>query len=173
MSAERWLPIVGYEGHYEVSDHGRVRSLTRAIPGNRPGSVSHRSGQIRKLKAQKRGGHLVVALHSSGRRRDILVHRLVLEAFVGKCPEGLEGLHWDDDPTNNHLTNLRWETRRVNQLDAVRNGRHGNTRKTQCPQKHPYDLTLRRSNGTTYRACSKCRRAIRARSEAKTRKAAA
>lgn len=160
MTTEVWRGVPSWPG-YEVSDHGQVRSLDREIPGNRPGLTSWRGGQLLKLKAQAHGGHLVVALHSAGKRRDVLVHRLVLEVFVGPCPAGMEGLHWDDNPANNTITNLRWGTRSVNQLDAVRNGRHGNTRKTHCPKRHRYDLVLRRKTGATYRACSKCRRIAR------------
>jgi hypothetical protein len=64
------------------------------------------------------------------------MHILVLEAFVGPRPAGMEGCHWDDDPTNNHLSNLRWDTRSANARDAVRNGRNQGKNKTHCPRGH-------------------------------------
>lgn len=49
---------------------------------------------------------------------------LVLLAFVGPCPNGMECCHWDDDPSNNVLSNLRWGTKEDNARDAIRNGKH-------------------------------------------------
>lgn len=63
-------------------------------------------------------------------KRTVLVHRLILEAFVGSCPEGMEACHWNDDPTDNRLENLRWDTHRANGADMVRNGHHGGA---SCP----------------------------------------
>jgi hypothetical protein len=71
--------------------------------------------------APKPSGHLSVVLGRDGGTRD--VHRIVLDAFVGPRPDGMECRHLDDDPTNNALSNLVWGTRSENQLDAVRNGR--------------------------------------------------
>jgi len=76
------------------------------------------------------------ARYVSIRRRSRLVHHLVLEAFVGPCPDGMECCHLDDDRTNNRLENLRWDTHRSNCADALRNGkqargeRHGNAKVT-------------------------------------------
>jgi hypothetical protein len=52
----------------------------------------------------------------------LLVHRLVLETFVGSCPEGMEGCHGDGDKTNNALLNLRWDTPKSNTCDRIRHG---------------------------------------------------
>lgn len=53
-----------------------------------------------------------------------LVHRLVLLAFVGPCPDGMEGCHDDNDPRNNCVSNLRWDTMERNQQDRVKHGTH-------------------------------------------------
>lgn len=104
---ERWRPIPGFPG-YLVSNHGRVHSEL--------------SGKC--LRPQAAGqGHLRVALRRSSKTHLRGVHQLVLLAFVGPCPPGHEALHWDDDPTNNLLGNLRWGTRSQNRADAVRNER--------------------------------------------------
>ncbi|MFL6864076.1 MAG: NUMOD4 motif-containing HNH endonuclease [Allosphingosinicella sp.] len=123
--AEEWRPVVGWEGLYEVSNQGRVRSLDRAYdrPASRrrpqPWRRVYRGRMIKP--APTSAGYLVVNLHRSNSRLMRLVHCLALEAFVGPPPPGMIGLHWDDDPNNNRLANLRWGTRRDNWQDAVRN----------------------------------------------------
>lgn len=129
QSTERWLPVVGYEGLYEVSDLGNVRSLD----GTRAG----RKFRGRVLKPRSRhAGHQAVDLSTPGRRWSVDVHRLVLSAFVGPCPEGMEGCHNDGDPTNNRLGNLRWDTHRANMQDRITHGRHNSTNKVACPRGH-------------------------------------
>lgn len=128
---ERWLPVVGFEG-YEVSDHGRVRGLDRLDAAGR-----RRTGQMLK-PGPKRGGYRHVVLFSGGRGYDRCVHTLVLEAFVGPCPEGMEACHDPDwDTANNRLTNLRWDTRSANAYDRIRHGRHNRAGRTHCPRAHP------------------------------------
>ncbi|XHE14390.1 NUMOD4 motif-containing HNH endonuclease [Agrobacterium deltaense] len=123
---ERWKPVVGHEGLYEVSDHGRVRSLPRVSEYDRIDQYSGRTLTIRrrhpgKMLRQGRtsSGHVTVAL---GRGNSRYVHILVLAAFIGPCPEGFEALHGDDEPGNNMLGNLRWGTRSENVQDAIKNG---------------------------------------------------
>lgn len=127
---ERWKDVVGFEAAYEVSEHGAVRSKTRVLNDGRQWR-----GRWLKTRAQK-GGYLGVTLSLDGTTRSALVHRLVLEAFVGPCPPGMEGCHKDDRPENNHLANLRWDTRSANAADQIANGNHAQSRKTQCPGGH-------------------------------------
>ena len=79
--------------------------------------------RLRKLSG-KPGGHLTVGLRATpnGKVKRLYVHRLVLEAFVGPCPPGMECCHNDGNPANNALSNLRWDTRGANIEDAVRHG---------------------------------------------------
>ena len=128
---EIWKPIPGWEGSYEVSDHGRVRSVDRIVT-TRTGIRKRYHGRVLALTAD-RSGHLAVSL---GRAKDKAVHRLVLEAFVGPCPEGQECCHNDGDPTNNNLSNLRWGSPTENAFDRVRHGTHNETAKTHCPRGH-------------------------------------
>lgn len=117
VESEKWRPAPGFEGLYEVSSLGRVKSLARTT------SQGVRLKEtIRKASAQK-SGHLWLRFCKNGRRTKQNIHRLVLETFVGPCPEGLETCHHDDDPANNTLENLRWGTRSSNMRDRIRNGR--------------------------------------------------
>lgn len=103
---ENWKPVVGFEGAYEVSDRGRVRSSVR--------------GQI--LRPQRHsGGYVQVSL---GRGNTRLVATLVLEAFAGPRPAGLEVCHNDGDKQNNAFANLRWDCHVKNCADRVRHGSH-------------------------------------------------
>lgn len=133
-STEKWLPVPGWEGWYEVSDHGRVRSLDRVVPHATTSTMASRGQMLRPSSDPYR--RLRVNFWKNSVCHTHLVHRLVLEAFVGPCPPGMEACHWDDDPTNNHLSNLRWDTPSENELDKVRNGGHHMSQRTHCPRDH-------------------------------------
>lgn len=156
---EQWRPVPGYEGFYEVSDFGQVRSLDRLIH-ERSGHVRRKSGRILSPWAAE-SGHLHLHLRVNGVRRHAPVHVLVLTAFTGPRPAGLESLHDDGDPTNNRLANLAWGTRSQNRLDAVRHGTHNATRKKRCPAGHLLVMpNLRASCARAgYRGCLACHRA--------------
>lgn len=154
-SAEEWRPIGGFEGYYEVSDHGRVRSLDRVL--TYPDGHLHRlKGRVLSPAPLPLSGHLHLNLKTQHKRRaPVAVHALVLETFVGPRPPGLESLHWDGDPTNNKVTNLRWGTRSENMQDMVRHGRHWQTLKTHCPKGHEYtEANVRIVKGG--RECRRC-----------------
>lgn len=108
---ERWRSISGFQGLYEVSDRGRVRSLRsrwKSARVLRPGSG--------------KGGYPQVILCKNGKGVPRKVHRVELEAFVGPCPEGMEGCHNDGDNQNNFLENLRWDTHKNNEKDKAGHG---------------------------------------------------
>jgi len=110
---ERWRLIPGFGGRYEISDQGRVRSNGQRILIATP-TYSKETGRIR---------HVAVTLCDvDGRRVNGRIHRLVLQAFVGECPPGLECRHLDGDPTNNRVDNLRWGTHAENEEDRQRHG---------------------------------------------------
>lgn len=149
---EEWKPIPGYEGSYEVSNQGRVRSLERIDSGG-----NHRRGKILSPRKNPYRGHLAVLLYKEDRRASQLVHRLVLEAFIGPCPEGMESCHWNDVSDDNRLVNLRWGTRSDNRKDSVRNGTHNNARKTHCAEGHEYTSENTYAHPRGFRACRQCR----------------
>jgi hypothetical protein len=118
---EEWRDVVGYEGFYQVSDLGRVRSLDRLDSLGRPVR-----GRIRKQIFQT-AGYLSLYLSRDGINSMRLVHQIVLETFVGPRPnETFDACHENDDKTNNTLKNLRWDTKKENNADRVRNGIHQN-----------------------------------------------
>ncbi len=132
---ERWLPVVGYEGYYEVSDLGRVRSLPRSMV-DRNGRVRRLRGKLLSPRLGGLDGRRIVGLSAGNGPRSRHVYPLVLEAFVGPRPPGMEACHNDGDSTNDRLSNLRWDTSSSNSLDAVEHGTHNNSRKTNCPRGH-------------------------------------
>jgi hypothetical protein len=119
---EHWRGVVGYEGLYQVSDLGRVRSLDRWVKRRTNNGGWWRQfipGKVLKSESP-RCVYLGVTLRKNGSTKWFRIHRLVLGAFVGPCPEGMEGRHLDDCPTNNRLDNLAWGTRRENMADTAR-----------------------------------------------------
>lgn len=161
-TAERWLPVPDYEGLYEVSDQGRVRSLPRgaATYGGRAWS---RNGQILK-PAPSVGSALTVGLSVGGERRTWRVHTLVLLAFVGPRPDGLQCCHGNGDFADNRLGNLRWDTPSSNMIDRFNHGTDNNhhRRKELCPRGHPMELPNLMSAPWTrrgWRECLACSRA--------------
>lgn len=116
---EHWLPVPGYEGIYEVSDRGRMRSLDRHVHRTGVRGDAHVQGRILKGSPNS-DGYLSVDLRDSGRRQSTKVHRVVALAFLGEPPEGAEVAHWDGDRANNSLSNLRYDTRTGNQRDRYR-----------------------------------------------------
>jgi hypothetical protein len=120
LAPERWLPVVGFEGVYEVSDHGRVRSLDRVATGLN-GVRRPISGRVLRGSVSVRG-YYRVSLSWDGRQEWPQVSRLVLAAFVGACPAGQQAAHGDGKPWNNHVSNLRWATPKANTADKVIHG---------------------------------------------------
>lgn len=148
---EEWRYVAGYEGLYEVSNLGRVRSTERLDSLGRPCRSVELRPDIRP------SGHLRVTFSRDGSVRRFWVHRLVLDAFVGPRPKGTEGCHNDGDPTNNCVENLRWDTKSANALDRVRHGRDAHARNTHCPRGH--ELTADNiywDQGGRSRRCRSC-----------------
>jgi hypothetical protein len=114
MSKEKWLPVVGYEESYEVSDLGQVRYI----------GYKHKPRIKLQQEETMRGGYKrkTVSIWKYGKEKRCKVHRLVLTAFIGSCPADMECCHNDGNSSNNCLTNLRWDTKRNNALDRVRFG---------------------------------------------------
>lgn len=122
---EEWRPIAGYEGLHEVSDQGRVRSLDRALR-DKNGLLKKFKGRVLKniKKVNTYGQYHIVRLPwkiKSGHFNAYVAH-LVLEAFCGARPKGMECCHCDGNSLNNCATNLRWATPIDNTKDKYLHG---------------------------------------------------
>lgn len=116
---ETWKPVPGYEGYYEVSDAGHVRSLTRET------GYRNRVYAGRLLDPGiNHSGYPTVTLCVRGQKEHWFVHELVLTTFVGAKPAGLITRHKDGTRTNNRLANLAWGTYAENSADARQHGTH-------------------------------------------------
>lgn len=119
-SEERWLPVVGYEGIYEVSSHGRVRSLNRVAGRSKKRKIA---GQMIASERPNSWGYPVVQLHDAEGRHNVYVtHRVVAAAFLGPRPEGHDVNHIDGNKRNARAENLEYVTRSENNLHAYRTG---------------------------------------------------
>lgn len=109
---EIWKDIPGYEGYYQVSNRGRVRSLDRKIYRS-DGKKHFRRGHLKSLSA-KNNGYIQVGLRKDGHHKTGLVHQLVALAFLGPQPDGMEVNHKDGDKSNNVLDNLEYVSHKEN-----------------------------------------------------------
>lgn len=116
---EEWRAIPSWEGKYEASDLGRIRSHDRLCAARGEG-MALRRGRI-LVPVAKQGRYLAVTLADRERREQHLVHVLVLRTFKGEAPDGMIGCHEDDDKANNLLSNLYWGTHQSNVEDRIRN----------------------------------------------------
>lgn len=137
MTDEQWRPVVGYEGFYEVSDLGYVRGVERIVRAKLGSERRQRAVELRP--AINGNGYYSVRLTKDAVGRSYTIHRLVLEAFVGPCPYGMEGCHNNGDRLDNRLDNLRWDTTRANNLDQFVHRTQHNAFKTHC--KHGHEFT--------------------------------
>lgn len=157
---EQWRPVVGFEGRYEISNHGRVRSLERVVNGGpTPTSTRRVPARIRAVAVDK-SGHLHLILHKDAKRLQRTVHRLVAEAFIGPRPfPEAQIRHLNGIPTDNRVENLCYGTAQENAQDMLRHGTHSQASKTHCKWGHEFNLinTYIRPDGN--RDCRPCAQA--------------
>lgn len=156
---EVWLPVKGYEGIYEVSSLGRVRSLTRRVDHRH--YVTTRQGQMLKPLLHQARGYLRVSLNRDGSAKVRDIHLLVAEAFLGDRPDGFHVCHNNGDSQDNRVSNLRYDTPSANNYDKRRHGTDHEVKKTHCPQGHPYspENTYVYRNRRNCRTCSAAHKA--------------
>ena len=132
MSNEVWKAVVGYEGYYEVSNMGRVKSLPRTVVNGTNSTMTLRE---RFLKPSLVAGYPAVTLTVLNKPWKLYVHRLVAAAFLANPSNKPEVNHLDLDTTNPVLTNLEWATRQENITHSVRAGSfHGITNPKKAPK---------------------------------------
>lgn len=148
MKKEYWRPVLGYEGLYEVSNLGRVKSFDTYRKGKN-GSIRICKGKILKLCTDKYG-YLLVNLYKNGKLKTFKVHKLVAEAFL-EIPEELKHLkgtrylqvnHKDEDKTNNNVNNLEFCSAKYNTNFGTRNKRISDKNTNGKCSKKVYQYTL-------------------------------
>jgi hypothetical protein len=147
---ENWRPVIGYQGRYDVSDQGRVRSW---LPHN--GLPTPR---LLTLTPNKLGYRGVGLRGEDGRRKTDQVHRLVADAFLSPRRPGQQVRHLDGKPWNNGLANLAYGTNADNMRDAVRHGTHPMAKKTHCKHGHEFTPENIVRHGDGHRQCRECKR---------------
>ena len=116
---EIWKDIEGYEGYYQVSNQGRIRSLDRIVehPTNGAREIN---GELRKLKIHQ-SGYYHLGLTKDGKTKYRLVHRMVAQAFIPNPETKPQVNHIDGVKKNNNVSNLEWATHKENTMHAVKN----------------------------------------------------
>ena len=147
-----WQPVVGYEGLYEVSAIGQVKSLDRTVKG-RWGKMTLR-GKVMKLQVNKYG-YLCVGLRDGKKQKLCTVHRLVAKAFL-MGDDSLTVNHIDGNKTNNSVYNLEWVTAKENSSHAAANGmyEHCKGEKNINSKLDKYDALFIKNSKRTYKKLS-------------------
>ena len=133
MQTEIWKPISGYNGYYEVSNLGRVRSITRKIERTDPNDITKKrlftyKGKLVPFWLTKRG-YCRLTICINGICKKYLVHRLVADAFIPNNENKLQVNHINCVKTDNRVENLEWVTNYENYLHSVENGLQVNSLK--------------------------------------------
>ncbi len=124
---EIWKDIKNYEGYYQVSSEGRVRSVERKITQtSRSGAIYYRTipSRILSPRLDTEGTYLYVNLSKRNIAKNSAVHRLVIKAFLGKGSPNLEAGHRDGNSLNNFSSNLGWLSKKENAQDKKLHGTH-------------------------------------------------
>jgi len=118
LKKEIWKSVEGFEECYQVSNLGRIKSLARCVRNK----WSWQTTKEKIIKARfTKSGYCIVSFNCFGKKYpNKYYHRIVLETFVGPCPEGLQCCHNDDCKQNNRLENLRWDTYYSNLQDKYK-----------------------------------------------------
>jgi hypothetical protein len=124
VKAEKWLPVVGMEGFFEVSDAGRIRTVEREVRFvSKKGNEAWRTKKPHIMHTQLiNSGYDLVHLSIDEVRKARTVHTVVAEAFIGPRPKGMDVCHNNSDKQDNRAVNLRYDTRKGNFSDKLANG---------------------------------------------------
>lgn len=135
IGEEIWKDVPGYEGKYQASTLGRIKSVDRVVAR---GTSAHHPAKGKVLKpAVAIDGYLNVALCG----KSFLIHRVVLTTFVGNPPPGYVGMHLNNIKSDNRLINLKWGSQSENARAAIKDSLYVNGRKgrfgADCPVSKP------------------------------------
>lgn len=168
MSDEEWRPVLGYEGGYEVSSLGRVRSLDRTVTRR---DCSRHTYRGRVLKQKFQHYYFRIGLTKRGVTTSFCVHRLVCEAFHGPRPTSTSVVrHLNGEHTDNRPENLTWGTCAENTADMVRHGRAYWANQTHCIHGHKFTSENTRVVITRTGRQRNCRECERVRAVVKNQK---
>lgn len=159
---ERWTPVPNYEGYYEVSSEGRVKSLPRIV-NRKNDSVQPWPGKILKPQLDKTG-YQSVTLCKDGFETRKMVHRIVAESFLERVDGSPYVLHGNGNKRDNRLQNLRWGTNSENVQDTIKHGTRRSfwAERTHCSSNHEYtEENTRWYKGHRY--CKTCGKAAQKR----------
>lgn len=124
--AEEWRSVVGYEGFYEVSSFGNVRSLDRRVPAKVGNGRQYWGTRLHRGKELRPSGHrkhyLKIEACVDAKQHTMLVHKMVADAFLGERPDGMEVNHIDGNKHNNVASNLEYVTKSENMAHAISTG---------------------------------------------------
>ncbi|MGX8696911.1 MAG: HNH endonuclease [Prevotella sp.] len=134
MSTE-WSSVIGYEGLYEVSNDGRVRTVRHKTNGH---EIPPKELAINIYKSQR---YARVRLYKKGKPKDHMVHRLVAEAFIPNPKNKPQVNHIDGNRKNNRADNLEWCTQAENNRHAIDNGLQDPSRMIEATKKKVMQLT--------------------------------
>lgn len=121
MEKEIWKDILGYEGQYQISNMGRVKSLGRKVWGGK--TYYFKEGKILKNKIGKNKPYYYVCLYKNNKQKTFMIHTLVALNFIGERPYKNDICHINGDSSDNRLSNLRYDTRTENFNDMYRQGK--------------------------------------------------
>lgn len=113
---ENYIDVLGYEGLYQISDLGNVRSISRDVPHANGFGIRFLVGRILKPTLDKKTGYIYISLSAGGKVKKYNIHQLVAIAFLNHVPCGHKEVidHIDENKLNNYLENLRITTNRIN-----------------------------------------------------------
>ena len=113
---ENYIDVLGYEGLYQISDLGNVRSISRDVPHANGFGIRFLVGRILKPTLNKKTGYIYISLSAGGKVKKYNIHQLVAIAFLNHVPCGHKEVidHIDENKLNNYLENLRITTNRIN-----------------------------------------------------------
>lgn len=148
----KWKDIPGYEGLYQVSESGIVRSLDRIVTQQGRGKAFDGKRKGRELKQhEQNNGYMIVQLCKNGEKKAVTVHRLVAEAFLGRKECHQDVNHIDGNKKNNSANNLEWTTRRNNILHSYRilKRKKSNCKSVKCRETQEMFNSIREAGKST------------------------
>lgn len=154
---EIWKDVVGYEGYYQVSNLGRVRSVPRRVARDNNGFTRHVDGRV--MKGTDNGhGYLIVSLNREGKRKNHYIHRLVAAAFCENPDVKPHINHLDHNRSNNVCSNLEWCTVRENIGYSAHLMRHPKVKAKKSNTGIKYICRTKNKGREVYKVCHKQKR---------------